>query len=177
MLKGYFMKSKKLTITLFTTYLLVLSGIILFKTRLSFAFLNFRFTFAIDVERSINLIPFGAMLHLNGMPSYSEIAYNSLVFVPFGIFVSMLGKKKSFAALIAPIILTSLFFEVIQYVFALGASDITDLIANTSGGIVGVGIFFVFNKICKENTYTVINSIALVLTIVLALLVGAIWIL
>ena len=117
------------------------------------------------------------MLHLNGMPSYSEIAYNGLAFLPFGIFIGMLEKKKSFATLIAPIIITSLFFEVIQYAFALGASDITDLIANTFGGIVGVGIYFIFQKMCKENTHKVINAIALVLTIGLALLIGAIWIL
>jgi glycopeptide antibiotics resistance protein len=112
-----------------------------------------------------------------GVPSYYEIIYNGLVFVPFGIFVCMLLKKKSFVHLIVPIILTSLFFEVIQYIFAIGASDITDVIANTLGGIAGTGIFFVLHKICKENVYKVINITALVLTIGLALLIGMIRIL
>ncbi len=171
------MKSRKMTITLFILYLLVLSGIILFKTRLSFAFLHYHFNFVMDVERSMNFIPFGAMLHLNGRPSYNEIIYNGLAFLPFGIYISMLGKKKTFLQLIVPIILTSLFFEVIQYIFALGASDITDVIANTIGGIAGLGIYFMFHKICKENTHKVMNAIALFLTIALASLVGAIWIL
>ena len=171
------MKSRKLTVALFIAYFIMLSGIILFKTRLSFTFLQYKFTFVMDVERSINLIPFGAMLYLNGRPSYNEIIYNSFAFLPFGIYICMLGKKKSFLHLIVPLILTSLFFEVVQYIFALGASDITDVIANTFGGIAGVGIFFIFQKICKENTRKVMNIIALILTIALALFIGAIWIL
>ncbi len=168
------MKSRKLTVTLFIVYFLALAGIILFKTRLAFTFLHYKFTFVMDVERSINLIPFGGMLILNGAPSYHEVIYNGLVFVPFGIFISMLRKKKSFAGLIVPIILTSLFFETIQYIFALGASDITDVLANTFGGIAGIGIFFILHKMCKENVYKVINIIALVLAIGLALIIGMI---
>ena len=168
------MKSTKLTITLFIIYLSVLSGIILFKTRIAFTFLHYQFTFIMDAERSINLIPFGAMLKLNGAPSYNEVIYNALVFVPLGIFISMLRKKKSFVHLIAPLILISLLFEVTQYIFALGASDITDLMANTFGGIAGVGIFSIFHKISKENVYKVINATALVLAVGLALLISLI---
>lgn len=167
------MKSRKLTIALFIFYLLVLSSFVLFKTGLSFAFLNYRFSFeSSDIKRSINLIPFGAMLILNGAPSYNEVIYNGLVFAPFGIFVCMLRKEKSFAHLIAPIILTSLLFEALQYILAIGASDITDVIANTLGGIAGAVIFFILHKSCKENVNKVINTAALVLTIVLALFIG-----
>lgn len=169
------MESRKLTITLFIVYLLALSSIVLFKTQFSFAFLNLRFTFASsDTGRSINLLPFGAMLIHNGMPSYNEVIYNGLIFVPFGIFICMLRKKKAFVHLIVPVVLTSLFFEVIQYVFAIGVSDITDVIANTLGGIAGAGIFFIFHKTCKENVYQVMNTISLVLAIILALVIGAI---
>jgi glycopeptide antibiotics resistance protein len=147
--------------------LLVLSGVILFKTSLSFAFLNIRFSFeSSDIKRSINLIPFGGMLILNGKPSYNEIFFNG--------FMCMLRKKKTFVHLIMPIILTSLFYEAAQYIFAIGASDITDLLANILGGIVGFGIFFLFRKICKENVNKVINAAALVLTISLALIIGMI---
>jgi glycopeptide antibiotics resistance protein len=135
--------------------------------------MGLKFSFvSLDIRRSINLIPFGAMLILNGVPSYNEVIYNALVFVPFGIFMCMLSKKKSFVRMIVPIILTSLLFEVIQYIFAIGASDITDVIANTLGGIAGCGIFFILHKICKENTYKVIHAIALVLEIGLAFFIG-----
>jgi glycopeptide antibiotics resistance protein len=114
------------------------------------------------------------MLILNGLPSYNEVIYNGLVFVPFGIFMCMLRKNKSSVRLIVPVILTSLFFEVAQYIFALGASDITDLLANTFGGIIGIGIFFILHKICKEKVYKVINTTALVLETGLALFIGMI---
>ncbi len=167
------MKSRKLTITLFLLYLLALSSFVLFKTKLSFAFLNLRFSFAVsEIKRSINLIPFGDMLILNGAPSYSEVIYNGLVFVPFGIFLCMLKKKKSFLRLIVPILLTSLFFEAAQYVFVIGASDITDVLANTLGGIAGIGMFFILQKICKENVYKVVNITALVFVIGLAFIIG-----
>jgi glycopeptide antibiotics resistance protein len=160
------MKSRKLTIILLILYLLVLSWIILLKTRFSFAF--------VDTGRSINLIPFGGMAIRNGLPNYHEIIDNLLVFVPFGVFISMLATKKSLVNLIVPVILLSMFFELIQYIFAIGASDITDLMANTFGGIIGTWIFFIFHKICKENVYKVINITALVLAIGLALFIGVI---
>ena len=155
------MKSRKLTITLFIIYLLVLSWIVLLKARISFA--------TLVVGRSVNLIPFGAVLVHNGLPDYNEIIYNVLAFVPFGVFLCMLGKRKSFVQLLVPIALLSLFFEVVQYAFSIGTSDITDLIANTVGGIIGIGIFFVFHKLCGDNVYKVLNTTALVLALILAI--------
>jgi glycopeptide antibiotics resistance protein len=169
------MKSRKLTMVLFIFYLLVLSWIVLFKTRFAFAFLDLRFSFvSLDVGRSINLIPFGGMLFLNGAPSYNEVIYNALAFLPFGIFICMLRKKRSFASLILPIFLTSLLFEVLQYVFAIGASDITDLIANSAGGIIGAGIFYVMSQIFNENVNRIINTIAMVIVIGFGLFICAI---
>jgi glycopeptide antibiotics resistance protein len=169
------MKSRKLTITLFVFYLLALSCIVLFKNYISFAFLGVRISFIMtDIKRSINLVPFGQMLFLNGAPSYNEVIYNALAFVPFGIFLCMLRKKESFANLITPVFLASLLFEVIQYAFAIGASDITDVIANTFGGIAGAGVFFVFHKAFKENVNKVMNIAALVLAIGFVLLIGSI---
>lgn len=156
------LKSRKVTITLFAFYVLVLSTIILFKNQFAFSFMGLKFTFVDpNIRRSVNLIPFGGMLVLNGRPDYNEIVLNALVFVPFGIFLGMLGKRKSFANLIVPIVLSSLFLEVMQFVFVLGASDITDVMANMLGGMLGVGLFFVIHRICKKSVYQVINTIAL----------------
>lgn len=167
------LKSRKLTTLLFIFYLLALSGIVLFKTKMSFAFLHMIFNFTgTDINRSVNLLPFGGMLVLNGSPDYHEIVLNTLVFIPFGIFLGMLRKKTSLVHLIVPVFLTSLFFEVTQYVFVLGASDITDIMANTLGGVIGIGIYFVFHKICSERAYQVLNTIALVFTIGFVLLLS-----
>lgn len=157
-----FLKSRKLTIALFLFYLCVLVGLILFKTKLSFRFLYYMFNFQDpNVSRSINLVPFGGMLWLNGKPAYNEILLNVWVFVPFGAFLCMLSNKKSFLRLLLIILLTTLCLEVAQYVFYLGSSDITDVIANTLGGLLGVGVFFALRAIFKQKVYPIINTVAL----------------
>ncbi|MBZ6006972.1 VanZ family protein [Paraclostridium bifermentans] len=45
----------------------------------------------------------------------------------------------------------SLLFEVTQFIFGLGASDITDLINNTLGGAIGILIYFILIKIFKSD--------------------------
>lgn len=45
----------------------------------------------------------------------------------------------------------SLIFECIQYVFGLGASDITDIITNTIGGLVGVVIYMLIKTIFNDR--------------------------
>lgn len=112
------------------------------------------------------------MLVLNGKANYNEIIYNVLVFVPLGIFLCMLANKKSFAHLVVPIVLLSLFYEVVQYIFAIGASDITDLIANSLGGVIGIGVFYVFHKLFKDNVNKVLNTTALVFALILAAALG-----
>ncbi len=158
------MNSRKLTIGLFLLYLLALTWIILFKLQFSVEGLNHL--------RNINLIPFaGSAIH-NGKIAISEIINNILAFIPYGIFVCMLMERKNFIIKVIPIFLTSLAFELLQLVFAIGAADITDLIGNTAGGMIGIGIFFVFSKIFKEKVFKVINIISFIAAILLILFVG-----
>ena len=157
------MDSKKLTCGLFVLYLLALTWIILFKLQLSFQNL--------PEFRSINLIPFGSSTIINGELDFSEIIGNLLAFVPFGIFVCVLGQRKSFVKMAIPIFLTSLLYEIIQYVFANGGSDITDLIANTLGGVMGIGLFFILLKAFREKTYKIINIASLIAAILLIALI------
>ena len=92
-------------------------------------------------------------------------------FVPFGVFAYALWQEKSFLSQIIPIFLTSLGFEVIQFIFAIGATDITDLIANTLGGIIGIGIAFVISRIFKNNWKKYINIIGFVCAVLLSLFI------
>ena len=45
----------------------------------------------------------------------------------------------------------SLFIEVVQYVFALGATDVDDIILNLIGGFIGLIIFKIAEKIFKDD--------------------------
>jgi len=79
----------------------------------------------------------------------------------------MLKSDWSFLKKVLPIAGVSLSYEVFQFILAIGASDITDFIGNTLGGIIGIGIYFVIRKIFKtENQINkILNIIALIATI------------
>lgn len=153
------MSSKKITLGLLIIYLVGLTWVVVFKTQFSLGNL--------PEMRSINLIPFADSVIVNGKIRYTEVIQNALIFIPYGIFISALWDKKPFIVKVLPIILTSFLFETIQYVFSIGASDITDLIANSLGGIIGIAVAFAFSKIFKENWRKVINKFCLIGGIIL----------
>ncbi|WP_038299096.1 VanZ family protein [Metaclostridioides mangenotii] len=101
--------------------------------------------------RSLNLIPYGSSVISNGKIHTRELIYNVIAFIPFGGYISMLKTNWSFIKKILPIFGVSLLFEIIQFIFGLGASDITDLINNTLGGVIGILIYFILNKIFKSD--------------------------
>ena len=68
----------------------------------------------------------------------------------------------------------SLTVEIAQFILAVGATDITDLIGNTMGGIIGVGIFHLFNMIFKNKTINILNILASISTVGLVSLMGMI---
>lgn len=156
------MKSKKFTLALFIFYCLVLTWIIIFKVQFSFENLPH--------FRSLNLIPFRESAIVNDKMNFDEIIQNMLVFIPFGIFMRVLLEEKMLLKQFIPIIFTSLLFEGIQYIFSIGASDITDVISNSLGGVIGIAIALVLSKITRKNWITLINMISLVGGITLTLL-------
>lgn len=160
----YSKRQRNLTIGLMLIYLLALVWIIIFK--LQFSLDN------LDHLRNINLIPFAGSVIVNGVVDFTEVIDNIFAFIPYGIFICMLKREKSFISKIVPIFITSLLFEIIQFIFAIGASDITDLIGNTLGGIIGIGVFFAFYKIFKEKSYKIVNTISLIAAILLIVFIG-----
>lgn len=164
-----FLKSRKLTVALFVIYLVVLAWVILWKNHFAFSFLGVKWLLADpNLQRSLNLIPLGGMLVHNGKPVYNEIVLNTIAFVPFGLFLGMLQRKEGFLHLLARIVITSLLFEILQYIFVLGASDITDVLANTLGGLLGLFLFFVLHKLCKEKVVPLLNALFIIAVVCFA---------
>ncbi|MCI8855888.1 MAG: VanZ family protein [Clostridiaceae bacterium] len=158
--------SKNLTRFLFILYLIVLTWVILFKMELDFSLLkNMN-------DRSINLIPFAESVTIDGKTDISEILLNVIVFIPFGIYISMLHKPWNFIQKIIPIFCVSLLYEVLQYAFAIGGSDITDLIGNTLGGIIGMILFFILIRMFGKDIIWTINLVASIGTTVVILFLG-----
>ena len=60
-------------------------------------------------------------------------------------------------------------YEIIQFIFAIGASDITDLISNTLGGIIGVALVYVLSIVLKDKTHKILNRIAMVCTVLVVI--------
>ncbi|MEM5817440.1 MAG: VanZ family protein [Desulfitobacterium hafniense] len=66
---------------------------------------------------------------------------------------------------------TSLALETLQFVLAIGATDITDLIANSSGGLMGMGLYALLLKVGKGKQ-TIDRAISVVAGIVAVLCLG-----
>ena len=147
-------KANILTNSLFVIYLIALFWILLFKLGVHFSNMG--------GARSLNLIPFRELLILNGRIGFSEMIMNVLIFIPLGIYAGvvfrrwMLGEKLFFFFLI------SLIIECFQFIFALGVFDITDIVNNTFGGIIGLMMYSGVEKLFKSSVKAqkLINIIA-----------------
>ena len=159
-------RDRNLTRGLLLIYLLVLTWIILFKMQINLSYIG-RMQY-----RNVNLIPFQGSAVVNGRIELSEIILNVIAFVPFGVYISMLKENRNWFQKAIPVFLTSFIYETLQYVFAIGASDITDLLGNTLGGLIGILLFWLLSKILKENTIKIINALAVTGTILMILFMG-----
>lgn len=155
-------KKNTLTITLFIVYILLLIGIILFK-------LPFYSGKISDGIRVINLIPLQGSFDENGGILLREIIYNILLFIPLGIYIRMLKSEWHFKKKVLPVIALSLSFEVIQFIFAMGRTDVTDILGNTLGGIIGIGMGALLFKIFKNRSVKIMNIFALAVTVCVVL--------
>ena len=157
-------RQRNLTRILFAIYFLILVWILLFKM-----------SFSLDElykSRSINLIPFMGSVVVNGRIYINEIIDNILVFIPLGIYICMLKEDWPILRKISVGFFISLGIEVLQFILAIGATDITDLLGNTLGGILGIGVFYLFSKLFKNKTNKIINILALIVTILLVSMIS-----
>jgi glycopeptide antibiotics resistance protein len=145
-----------LTLLLFVIYALLLVGVILFK---------FPFQYQLTGSgRELNLIPFADTYTDHSGLEIGEVIENVLIFVPLGIYVSMLRSEWSFGKRTLIIAATSVAFETIQFAFAIGRADITDVLCNTFGGIAGIGLYALSANLLKSRANRVLNVIELVVT-------------
>lgn len=154
--------TNRLTTVLFIIYLIALYWILLFKLGAQFSCME---------NRRVNLISFGEPLILNGKADFGEIILNVVIFVPLGIYVEILFERWSFGKKFFLFFLISLIVEVLQFILAVGAFDITDIITNTVGGIIGLMIFKVIQKAFHNSikAQKFINMIAAIGTVLMIL--------
>lgn len=125
---------KRLSKTVLALYLLFLLWLVLFKFSLHVS------TVLDSGLRGINLIPFASKAH-TGHLNLVGMVLNLLFFVPFGLLLSVIMKQAGFWRKLLYIFLFSVAVELVQYIFAIGITDITDVIMNTGGGLLGLAIY------------------------------------
>lgn len=146
---------------LLALYLVILIWLVLFKLQYNIlSVFNYH-------HRSLNLIPFAAPSIVNG--SFREMIDNVIIFIPFGLLLNVNFKKVGFLPKFAFILVLSLTFELIQFIFAIGATDITDVITNTVGGFLGLKLYGLSNKYINNKKLDRVIIFASILLLVLLL--------
>lgn len=168
MLKERNKKMYYITITLFVVYLLFLVWVILFKLEFS---LN-----ELERIRAYNFIPFHYEDGHNVRFHFSEVTNNVLIFIPVGIYLSLFFKKVPLWGKASLIFAVSLVLECSQYILAVGRFDITDIITNTIGGLLGMGIYIISCALFR-NKEKAEQAMAILVNIITVSLVGVVFLL
>ena len=149
--------SRKIHI-LYGIYCVILVWIILFK--LSFSIDDIR---ALHGLKGLNLIPF---YYANETGNHlKEVLQNLMIFMPFGIYLKILGADNRIIVLKGFVF--SLALETCQYIFDIGAADITDLLMNTAGTAAGIFVYAMFAVALKgrERADRILGNIAFAATV------------
>ncbi|WP_409346230.1 VanZ family protein [Paenibacillus sp. MBLB4367] len=90
-----------------------------------------------------------------GLYSFTNFSGNIAIFIPFGIFIPMLSESKnvSLERVFVLSLLVSLLLEGLQAVLSIGTFDVDDLLLNTSGGMLGFGIFWLCSILDRGRVY------------------------
>lgn len=117
--------------------------------------------------RSLNLIPFVTL----GQTGLSETVSNVLTFIPFGLLLGVNFKKTGLWRLLLVVVGFSLVVETLQFLLAIGTTDATDLVTNTLGGLLGLVLYRLVNKVVSAaNLDAIITLVGLTLFVTFLLL-------
>lgn len=127
---------------LLAAYLVVLVWLVVFKLALGWGAV-----LRAHQIRELNLVPFA---HAT-WGIRSETVDNVLAFVPFGLLAQVTIKRVSTWWKLLGICLVSVVFETTQYVLAIGVTDITDVLTNTMGGLLGLLLYRATRRVLAER--------------------------
>lgn len=100
----------------------------------------------------INLVPFIDVINKRG-DYMQQIILNIIMTIPFGFFLPLISKKMN---LIKTVLITMTFSISIEFLqlfsIAYRTTDITDVITNTLGGLIGYCLYKVLNSLFVSST-------------------------
>lgn len=147
-------KGNKVLIVFFSFYLAALTWVILFKLS------SPENIGMLSRERVLNILPFYDVISGKYFDNKFDMIANVFAFIPFGVYTGIMlrGIKIRYQAM--PAFLLSLAYETVQFIFAIGVADITDVAMNTLGAIAGVVIYRVICS-CLRNERAARRFVAL----------------
>jgi len=116
-------------VALFAVYLVLLVWTVLWKLDVPW----------IGGDTMVKLAPFVRTAEA-GPSAPVEVVVNLALFIPFGVYLGLVAPGRPWWTAGLVMAGASLALEVAQYVLAVGRSDTTDVITNTAGGLVGLGL-------------------------------------
>ncbi|KAF1297570.1 hypothetical protein BAU15_07615 [Enterococcus sp. JM4C] len=105
--------------------------------------------------RLVNLTPFDSIkdyITVEESTGYRldvNIWGNILLFLPLGIYVPLIRKKRAFFTTMSLLMGLSVLIEILQYSLMIGSADIDDIILNVFGGLIGWLIYCLLLAISK----------------------------
>ncbi|HSX28377.1 MAG TPA: VanZ family protein [Candidatus Saccharimonadales bacterium] len=152
---------KSLPRILLAVYLLFLLWLILFKTSVDVSSVLLGYQ-----SRSLNLLPFAGF----SRGTVREMFDNLVVFIPLGLLLDINFRQITFWRKLGFVLSLSLVAEVTQYILAIGTTDITDVIMNTFGGLLGLGLYHFSSKWIDTRKLNWFIGITLTILLVLFLI-------
>lgn len=103
---------------------------------------------------TLNIIPFKSianylMHHTQYNPDiiFNNLVGNMLLFIPFGLLLPLLAKKKiTLSRFLCISVFAGIFLEGVQLITRLGVADIDDIILYSIGSLIGFGCFHLIGK-------------------------------
>ncbi len=110
---------------------------------------------------TVQWIPFATFAaYIDGMMSgtvslerlFQFLAERILLFVPFGFFIAMAGRKLHSLLRLALVLAVPVLLELLQYVIKFNSCDADDAVFSFLGGLIGMLGFVVFNALFQKTT-------------------------
>ena len=154
-----------LLVVLFVVYLVLLAWVVVWKLDVPYV------GAAALLPRPIKLIPFVPSGEAGGSAPL-EILGNVVLFVPFGVYLGLLVPKWRWWQWTGVFVGASFVLETTQHLLSTGSFDTTDIIVNTAGGLVGIGLLVLARRRLLARTAAVVTRVCLIGTVVSLLAIG-----
>jgi glycopeptide antibiotics resistance protein len=116
------------------------------------------------LPRPLKLIPFLPSGDA-GASQPLEVLANVALFLPFGVYLALLAPAWHWWSSTIIFAAASAILETAQHLMSTGSFDTSDILANTAGGLVGLGILALIRRRLGDRTESVMTRLLLVLSV------------